>query len=132
LDSAELSNPPIKYKELFEKARGYGNERVAHAGEEGPPEYITGSLDQLQVKRTDHFVCYSEDPQLMACLTKERITLTVCPVSNCKPCVFSSMKEHILKKLLDGGVCVTINSNDPAYFGGCITDNFLAVVNEPT
>ncbi|KAI2500528.1 Adenosine/AMP deaminase [Fragilaria crotonensis] len=131
LDSTELGNPPIKYKELFEKAREYGYECVAHAGEEGPPEYVTGSLDHLKVKRIDHGVRCAEDPDLVARLAKERIPLTVCPISNCRLCVFSSMKEHNLMKLLNEGVCVTINSDDPGYFGGYITDNFLAVVNEP-
>lgn len=131
LDSTELGNPPIKYKELFEKARSYGYECVAHAGEEGPPEYVTGSLDHLQVKRIDHGVRSAEDPELMKRLAKERIPLTVCPISNCKLCVFSSMKEHNLKMMMDAGICVTINSDDPAYFGATLTDNYLAVVNEP-
>jgi adenosine deaminase len=132
LDSTELGNPPRQYTELFEKAREFGYECVAHAGEEGPPEYITDSLDLLKVKRIDHGVrCITEDPELVARLAKERIPLTVCPISNCKLCVFSSMKDHTLKKLLDEGVCVTINSDDPAYFQGYITDNFMAIANEP-
>lgn len=131
LDSTELGNPPIKYKELFEKAREYGYACVAHAGEEGPPDYVIGSLDHLKVNRVDHGVRSAEDPQLLARLAREQVPLTVCPISNCKLCVFQSMKEHNLKTMLDAGVCVTINSDDPAYFGGYITDNFAAITKEP-
>jgi adenosine deaminase len=130
LDSTELGNPPIKYKELFEKAREYGYDCVAHAGEEGPPDYVTGVLDHLKVKRIDHGVRSAEDPELMARLAREQTPLTVCPLSNCKLCVFKSMNEHSLMKMLDAGLCITINSDDPAYFGGYITDNFLAVAGE--
>jgi len=131
LDSSEKDNPPTKYKELFAKARGYGYDCVAHAGEEGPPSYITGSLDDLQVRRIDHGVRATEDAALMQRLVQDKVPLTVCPISNCKLCVFPSMQEHNIKQMLDAGVCVTINSDDPAYFGGYITDNFLAVANEP-
>jgi adenosine deaminase len=132
LDSTELGNPPKQYTELFEKARELGYECVAHAGEEGPLEYITDALDLLKVKRIDHSVrCSGDPPELLARLAKECIPLTVCPISNCKLCVFSSMKDHTLKELLDKGVCVTINSDDPAYFQGYITDNFMAIAKEP-
>jgi adenosine deaminase len=133
LSSTELGNPPIKYKELFAKARDeFGYDCVAHAGEEGPPDYVTGALDDLQVKRVDHGVRSFEDPELVARLAKDRTPLTICPISNCKLCVFPAMKDHTLKKLLDQGVCVTINSDDPAYFGSYITENFMAIANEPS
>eukprot|EP00439_Symbiodinium_sp_Y106_P084463 s11_g25.t2 len=127
LDSTEKGNHPEKYKELFEEARGHGYECVAHAGEEGPPEYITAAMDLLKVKRVDHGVRCAEDPELVERLIKEKMPLTVCPLSNVLLCVFKTMKEHNLKKLLDQGVCITLNSDDPAYFTGYMTENFLAV-----
>ncbi|HWR21245.1 MAG TPA: adenosine deaminase, partial [Verrucomicrobiae bacterium] len=126
LDSSELNHPPNKFVEVFQRARVEGYLTVAHAGEEGPPDYIWQALDLLNVSRIDHGVRCLEDPALVQRLARERIPLTVCPVSNVRLCVFKSLKEHNLKKLLDLGLCVTVNSDDPAYFGGYITDNLLA------
>lgn len=125
LDSSEVGHPPSKFARVFEKARAEGFLPVAHAGEEGPPAYIWEALDLLKVKRIDHGVRSLEDPKLVERLAKERIPLTVCPLSNVKLCVFSSLSEHNLKKLLEKGLCVTINSDDPAYFGGYINTNYL-------
>ncbi len=99
---------------------------VAHAGEEGPPEYIWQALDLLKASRIDHGVRCVEDPKLVERLAEEKIPLTVCPLSNVKLCVFDSIEQHNLKQLLDLGLCVTVNSDDPAYFGGYITESFLA------
>ncbi len=126
LDSSELNHPPNKFVEVFQRARAEGYLTVAHAGEEGPPDYIRQALDLLNVSRIDHGVRCLEDPALVQRLARERIPLTVCPVSNVRLCVFKSLKEHNLKKLLDLGLCVTVNSDDPAYFGGYITENLLA------
>ncbi len=126
LDSSELNHPPNKFVEVFERARAEGYLTVAHAGEEGPPDYIRQALDLLHVSRLDHGVRCLEDPALIQRLARERIPLTVCPLSNVKLCVFKSLEDHNLKKLLDLGLCVTVNSDDPAYFGGYITDNLLA------
>ncbi|MDO9460967.1 MAG: adenosine deaminase, partial [Alphaproteobacteria bacterium] len=102
-----------------------GLHRVAHAGEEGPPAYIESALDRLQVERIDHGVRCLESPALVQRLARERMPLTVCPLSNVKLCVFPSLAEHNLKALLDAGLCATVNSDDPAYFGGYINDNFV-------
>lgn len=126
LDSSELNHPPEKFVEVFQRARAEGYLTVAHAGEEGPPDYIRQALDLLQVSRIDHGVRCLEDPVLVQRLARERIPLTVCPLSNVKLCVFKSLEDHNLKKLLDLGLCVTVNSDDPAYFGGYITENLLA------
>ncbi|CBE70100.1 MAG: adenosine deaminase [Candidatus Methylomirabilis oxygeniifera] len=126
LDSSELNHPPNKFVEVFERARAEGYLTVAHAGEEGPPDYIRQALDLLHVSRLDHGVRCLEDPALIQRLARERIPLTVCPLSNVKLCVFKSLENHNLKKLLDLGLCVTVNSDDPAYFGGYITENLLA------
>lgn len=125
LDSSEVGHPPAKFAEVFDRARDEGFLTVAHAGEEGPPEYIWEALDLLKVERIDHGVRSLEDPALVERLAKERIPLTVCPLSNIKLRVFDTLEEHNLKKLLDAGLCVTINSDDPAYFGGYIGENFL-------
>jgi adenosine deaminase len=125
LDSAELGHPPAKFAEVFEQARQEGYLTVAHAGEEGPPEYIWEALDSLKVERIDHGVRCLEDPALVERLAKEQIPLTVCPLSNIKLRVFDTLQEHNLKELLDAGLCATINSDDPAYFGGYIGENFL-------
>jgi adenine deaminase len=125
LDSSELGNPPAKFAEVFERARQEGYLTVAHAGEEGPPEYIREALDILKVERIDHGVRCLEDPALVERLAREQIPLTVCPLSNIKLRVFDTLEEHNLKKLLDAGLCATINSDDPAYFGGYIGENFL-------
>jgi len=127
LDSSEVGHPPKKFVAVFEKALEEGFLTVAHAGEEGPPEYIWQALDLLKVSRIDHGVRSLEDDKLVERLVKEQIPLTVCPLSNTKLKVFSTMSEHNLKTLLDRGVCVTINSDDPAYFGGYIEENYDAV-----
>ncbi|MBZ0160623.1 adenosine deaminase [Candidatus Methylomirabilis sp.] len=126
LDSSELNHPPSKFVEVFQRARAEGYLTVAHAGEEGPPDYIRQALDLLHVSRLDHGVRCLEDPSLVQRLARERIPLTACPLSNVKLCVFKSLEDHNLKQLLDLGLCVTINSDDPAYFGGYITENLLA------
>jgi len=125
LDSSERGHPPEKFARVFAKAREAGLHLVAHAGEEGPPEYIRSALDVLHVQRIDHGVRCVEDPALVARLAKERMPLTVCPLSNVKLCVFKTMAEHNLKALLDAGLCATVNSDDPAYFGGYLNQNFV-------
>ena len=125
LDSSEVGHPPAKFVEVFDRARKEGFLTVAHAGEEGPPEYIREALDLLKVERIDHGVRSLEDPALVTRLVEEKVPLTVCPLSNVKLGVFETLEEHNLKKLLDAGLCVTINSDDPAYFGGYIGENFL-------
>ena len=127
LDSSEVGHPPEKFTAVFDRARREGFLTVAHAGEEGPPEYITQALDLLKVSRIDHGVRCIEDAELVQRLRAEHVPLTMCPLSNVKLCVFSSLRQHNLKDLLDRGLCVTVNSDDPAYFGGYITENFLAV-----
>ncbi len=125
LDSSEVGHPPEKFKNVFAKAKAVGLHLVAHAGEEGPPAYIWSALDVLQVERIDHGVQATKDPALMARLAKERVPLTVCPFSNQKLCVFPDLADHNIGELLDAGLCVTINSDDPAYFGGYLNDNFV-------
>ncbi|HTC44060.1 MAG TPA: adenosine deaminase [Steroidobacteraceae bacterium] len=127
LDSSEVGNPPSKFTQVFARARSLGLLAVAHAGEEGPPAYIEEALDLLQVRRIDHGVRCTEDPALVARLARERMPLTVCPLSNVRLRVFDKMADHNLKSLLTQGLCVTVNSDDPAYFGGYLHDNFLAV-----
>ena len=127
LDSAEVGNPPEKFTRVFDRARVEGFLTVAHAGEEGPPEYIWQALDRLKVSRIDHGDSCLEDPNLTARLAADGIPLTVCPLSNIKLRIFESIEKHTLKKLLDSGLCVTVNSDDPAYFGGYVAENFLAV-----
>lgn len=127
LDSSEVGHPPSKFVAVFERARAAGFGAVAHAGEEGPPAYIREALDLLQVSRIDHGVRCEEDPELVARLARERIPLTVCPLSNTRLKVFARMEDHNIGRLLARGLCVTINSDDPAYFGGYIADNYLAV-----
>jgi len=127
LDSSELGNPPSKFVEVFDKAREMGYLTVAHAGEEGPPEYIWQALDLLKVSRIDHGVRCIEDRKLVDRLVKTQIPLTVCPLSNVKLHVFESIKQHDLKQLLELGICATVNSDDPAYFGGYVNENLLAV-----
>ncbi len=126
LDSAERGYPPEKFTDVFARARAEGFRVVAHAGEEGPPEYIRQALDLLQAARIDHGVRCEEDPELVAELATRRIPLTVCPISNVKLRVFPSLARHNLRRLLGHGLCVTINSDDPAYFGGYLNDNFIA------
>lgn len=126
LDSSELDHPPKNFVEVFNRTRTEGYLAVAHAGEEGPPDYIWQALDLLKVLRIDHGVRCLEDPVLVQRLASERIPLTVCPLSNVKLRVFNSLEDHNLKKLLDLGLCVTVNSDDPAYLGGYLTENLLA------
>jgi adenosine deaminase len=127
LDSSEWGHPPGKFTEVFARARREGLWAVAHAGEEGPPWYIHEALDLLEVRRIDHGVRCEEDPELLARLARERLPLTVCPLSNVKLNVFDRIENHNLKRLLERGLCVTVNSDDPAYFGGYVLENYLAV-----
>ncbi len=127
LDSSEIGHPPSKVAAVFAAARDAGFLTVAHAGEEGPPEYIWEALDLLKVSRIDHGVRCIEDQRLVERLREEQVPLTVCPLSNVKLRVFDTMADHNVKRLLDSGLCVTVNSDDPAYFGGYLTENFLAV-----
>ena len=127
LDSSEMGHPPSKFERVFAKARAEGFLAVAHAGEEGPPEYIWEALDLLKVSRIDHGVRASEDPKLIERLIDEQIPLTVCPLSNTKLCVFDDMSQHNILQMLEQGVKVTVNSDDPAYFGGYVTENFMAL-----
>ena len=125
LDSGELGNPPEKFARVFARCRELGFRLVAHAGEEGPPAYVWTALDLLKVERIDHGVQSSKDPALMQRLAKDRIALTVCPLSNLKLCVFPDLASHNLRHLLDAGLAITINSDDPAYFGGYMNENFI-------
>ena len=126
LDSAEQDNPPSKFKKVFAKAQAKGFLTVAHAGEEGPPEYIWEAINLLNVSRIDHGVRSMEDPELLEYLIDKQIPLTVCPLSNVELNVFDSMTKHNLKELLNQGICVTVNSDDPAYFGGYVAENYQA------
>ena len=125
LDSSEVGHPPEKFERVFADARKLGLRAVAHAGEEGPPAYIWRALDTLKVERIDHGVQSLRDPALVARLVQGRIPLTVCPLSNIKLCVFKNLAEHNLKHMLELGLVATVNSDDPAYFGGYINQNFL-------
>ena len=125
LDSGERGNPPEKFARVFAKCRELGLHVVAHAGEEGPPAYIESALDVLQVERIDHGVRCVESPALVQRLAQSRMPLTVCPLSNVKLCVFPTLADHNLKTLLDAGLCATVNSDDPAYFGGYVNENYL-------
>ena len=126
LDSSEQGHPPEKFSRVFARCRELGLHVVAHAGEEGPPAYIWGALDDLKAQRIDHGVRCLEDPALVARLVADRVPLTVCPLSNLKLCVTPSSAAHPLPAMLDAGLCVTLNSDDPAYFGGYINQNFIA------
>ncbi|WP_180095070.1 MULTISPECIES: adenosine deaminase [unclassified Acinetobacter] len=127
LDSSEVGHPPSKFERVFAKAREAGFLIVAHAGEEGPAEYVWEALDLLKVNRVDHGVRSEEDPALMQRLIAEKMPLTVCPLSNLKLCVVNAMAEHNIRRLLQQGVHVTVNSDDPSYFGGYMNDNFIAI-----
>ena len=127
LASSELGHPPEKFARLYAQAQEQGYRRIAHAGEEGPPAYVWGVLDLLKVHRIDHGVRSAEDTKLMQRLAEEQVPLTVCPLSNIRLCVFPEMKQHNLLHLLDAGLCVTVNSDDPAYFGGYLNENFFAL-----
>lgn len=136
LDSGELGNPPSKFKAVFDRARASGFLTVAHAGEEGPPEYIWEALDLLKVSRVDHGVRCMEDKVLVERLVRERMPLTVCPLSNLRLHVVPSLAAHPLKRMMEAGLTCTCNSDDPAYFGGYVGDNFsrtaaaLSLTNE--
>jgi adenosine deaminase len=130
LDSSEVGYPPEIFRAVFDRAIEEGFLTVAHAGEEGPPEYIWQALDLLKVSRIDHGVRCMEDPRLVRRLATEQVPLTVCPLSNVKLGVFRSLAEHNLKKLLELGLCVTVNSDDPAYLGGYVAENFQAAQAE--
>lgn len=127
LDSSERGNPPEKFTRVFARAKSLGYETVAHAGEEGPPAYVWSALNELKVSRIDHGVRSLEDPLLVKELAARRIPLTVCPLSNVRLKVFDSIESHPLKKMMNAGLNVTVNSDDPAYFGGYIADNYMAV-----
>ena len=127
LDSAEMGNPPEKFINVFSKAKDMGYKLVAHAGEEGPASYIWSSLDVLNVQRIDHGIRAIDDPDLMLRLIESQMPLTICPLSNVKLRVFDTMASHTILDMLDLGVCVTVNSDDPSYFGGYMTENFLAL-----
>ena len=126
LDSSERGHPPSKFARVFAEARKAGLLTVAHAGEEGPPAYVAEALDLLEVARIDHGVRSEEDPALCARLVRDQVPLTVCPLSNVRLRVFDAMADHNLKRLLDRGLCVTVNSDDPAYFGGYVGENYRA------
>ena len=128
LDSSEMGHPPEKFERVFARCRELGLHVVAHAGEEGPPEYMWQAIDLLKVERIDHGVAAVQEPLLMAELAHTRLPLTVCPLSNLKLCVVEDLSDHPLKKMLDAGLCVTINSDDPAYFGGYMNANFEQTV----
>lgn len=127
LDSSEKGNPPAKFQQVFARAQQEGFRLVAHAGEEGPPEYIYEALDLLKVDRIDHGNASMQDPALIKRLIREQIPLTICPLSNTRLCVVSDMQHHPLPQMLAAGLKVTINSDDPAYFGGYLNDNYVAV-----
>lgn len=127
LDSAEMGNPPEKFVNVFNQAKDMGYILVAHAGEEGPASYIWSSLDVLNVQRIDHGIRAIDDPDLMLRLIETQMPLTICPLSNVKLRVFDNMASHTILDMLDLGVCVTVNSDDPSYFGGYMTENFLAL-----
>ena len=126
LDSSELGHPPEKFARVFAAAAGMGLKRVAHAGEEGPPDYVWQALDLLKVDRLDHGNRAMEDPALVRRLADEQMTLTVCPLSNHKLCVVPDMADHPIDRMLAAGLRVTVNSDDPAYFGGYVNDNYRA------
>ena len=128
LDSSEVGHPPEKFERVFARCRELGLKVVAHAGEEGPPEYMWQAIDLLKVQRIDHGVAAMQDPLLMAELAHTRLPLTVCPLSNLKLCVVNDLRDHPLKKMLDAELCVTVNSDDPAYFGGYMNANFEQTV----
>lgn len=127
LDSAEAGNPPGKFTEVYERARSLGLRAVAHAGEEGPAAYVSEALDRLKVERVDHGVHAIDDAALVQRLARERVPLTVCPLSNIRLCVYPDMRAHPIQRLFEAGVVVTVNSDDPAYFGGYVNENYRAI-----
>ncbi|CAN5309000.1 adenosine deaminase [soil metagenome] len=130
LGGAEVGNPPAKFTEFFRRCRELGFKVVAHAGEEGPAAYVRESVELLQVQRVDHGNACVDDPALVAELAARRIPLTMCPLSNLKLKVVDSVADHPLKRLLEAGLCVTVNSDDPSYFGGYVNDNYIACQRE--
>jgi adenosine deaminase len=130
LDSSELGNPPSKFQRVFAQAAALGFKLVAHAGEEGPPEYIWEAINILKVDRIDHGVRSSEDPKLMSYLKEQQIPLTVCPLSNLKLCVVDDISQHNIIELLNDGLLVMVNSDDPSYFGGYLNENFFALIDK--
>lgn len=128
LDSSEMGHPPEKFERVFARCRALGLRVVAHAGEEGPPDYMWQAIDLLKVQRIDHGVVAVMDPLLMAELAHTRLPLTVCPLSNLKLCVVGDLTQHPLRRMLEAGLCVTVNSDDPAYFGGYMNANFEQTV----
>ena len=130
LDSTEVGHPPVLFQQVYAMAAAEGLRLVAHAGEEGGPDYVRGALDLLQVERVDHGVRSMEDPELVARLRDQQIALTVCPLSNVALRVVSALGDHMLPAMLDAGLLATVNSDDPAYFGGYVDDNLAAVQRE--
>ena len=128
LDSSERGHPPEKFARVFARCRELGLHVVAHAGEEGPPAYIYSALDVLKAERIDHGVRCVEDGELVRRLARDKVPLTVCPLSNIKLCVFDRLQNHNLLQLLDAGIVAMVNSDDPAYFGGYVNDNFKALI----
>ena len=126
LDSGERGNPPERFRAVFDRARAEGFLTVAHAGEEGPADYVRQALDLLRVRRIDHGVRCLEDPDLVDRLVREQVPLTVCPLSNVKLAVVPDLAAHPLRRMLELGLCVTVNSDDPAYFGGYVAENYRA------
>jgi len=129
IDSTEIGHPPEPYADVYARARALGLRSTAHAGEEGPASYIRGALDTLRAERIDHGVHCVEDPELVKRLGDERIPLTLCPISNVRIQQFDRMEDHVLPQLMNAGLLVTINSDDPAYFGGYVADNYRAVAD---
>ena len=129
VDSTEIGHPPEPYADVYGRAGALGLRTVAHAGEEGPAAYIRGALDALRAERIDHGIRCVEDPDLVKRLRDERIPLTLCPISNVKIRQFERIEDHVLPQLMDAGVLITVNSDDPAYFGGYVADNYRAVAN---
>jgi adenine deaminase len=130
LDSSEVGHPPSKFEHVFARSRALGFRAVAHAGEEGPAEYITQCLDLLKAERIDHGVRCMDDPAVVARLKAEQIPLTVCPLSNVRLGIFASLAQHSLRRMIEAGLRVTVNSDGPAYFGGYINRNYSAAQNE--
>ena len=129
LAAAEVGNPPNRFKHVFDRARDMGFKLVAHAGEEGPPEYVWQALDELGVDRIDHGNRAIEDPDLVRRLARDQIPLTMCPISNLRLCVVDKLENHPLKRFMDAGVLVTVNSDDPAYFGAYLNENFAQIIS---
>ena len=127
LDSSEIGHPPEKFKDVFQEAANHGYARVAHAGEEGPATYISSALDVLAVARIDHGVRCLEDPELVGRLISQQTPLTVCPLSNIRLCVYEHMRNHPILSMLEKGLNVSVNSDDPPYFGGYLMDNYAAL-----